>query len=132
MSEDSGATLLLAIYIPGHMPDLQPDDAELYADVFVGVVNEERVRNGGADEVGFDTPAVEPVEVSAIPAPQWLTPETLARLREPRATALLASGWRIVRTSTCQCGMPDSEHFDGVHRLDAYPCEEHIVEEYPS
>jgi hypothetical protein len=66
---DHGATLFFALWIPGAMTDADPD---MCADVFARIINEERIRNGG---LGRE------VEVSAIPAPQWLTSETLARLR---------------------------------------------------
>lgn len=77
------ATLLVALSLPGDgWTDQDPDDI---ADVLVAIINEERVRNGGVDaaddEAGFDRPEVEPVMVSAIPAPQWLTAEALANLR---------------------------------------------------
>ena len=81
--QPTGATLFLALSIPGVDPSMDP---EIIADSIALVLNEDRVRNGGVDaalddDAGFDRPEVEPVMVAAIPAPQWLTPETLANLR---------------------------------------------------
>lgn len=39
---------------------------------------------------------------------------------------LHAAGWRIVRTSSCQCGQPDGVHGDA----DIYPAGERIVAEW--
>lgn len=80
------ATLLIALSLPGDgWTEQDPDDI---ADVLVAIINEERVRNGGADTVGFDSPEVEPVMVSAIPSP------AVAHLRDlgepPRC-----GGWRL-------------------------------------
>lgn len=76
-----GAHLFFAVYMPDVDPQDENNDPDMIADALVGIINEERVRNAGADAVGFDSPEVKPVMVSGIPAPQWLTPETLANLK---------------------------------------------------
>jgi hypothetical protein len=72
-------TLLLALYMPddGFDPnlDFDPDDS---ADGLVAIINEERRRN--AIEAGRPD-WYRPVTVSAIPAPQWVTADSLAKLR---------------------------------------------------
>lgn len=81
---------------------------------------------GPLDPVDIAAEALRPLTVFAYPSHEHVT-----EMAHTALEALHAAGWRIVQTSTCQCGDPDIEHGDGVHRLDAYPCEERIVKEWP-
>jgi hypothetical protein len=86
----SGMTrdLFLAITIPD---DIAPgeDDPDEVADILVALLNRQRVTTAMAREIlasgnveAVDAAIdVERIMVHAIPSPQWLTPETLARLR---------------------------------------------------
>lgn len=66
----SGATLLLALWIPDANPAaLDPDEV---ANELVGVINERYAAHW----------LLSTVEVSPTPAPQWLTAGALARLYE--------------------------------------------------
>jgi hypothetical protein len=65
------STFLLALSIPGLDPDV--DDPEEIADRIALTLTDHPV-HGGTDKPGE-------VMVSAIPAAQWLTPQTLANLR---------------------------------------------------
>jgi hypothetical protein len=67
-------TLLVAFVIPGLDGSEDGDDAEAMADVLCGIINEERERNWPENP--------QPIGVSAIPAAQWVTTESLGRLRE--------------------------------------------------
>lgn len=71
MTDNLGATFLFAVWVPDATHDLDPD---VTADEFVYMLNQQRMKAGGTDHF-------KPVEVSAIPAPQWVTPETMDRLR---------------------------------------------------
>jgi hypothetical protein len=70
-----GATLLLALYIPRADRETNPDQI---VDELVAMINEERQRI--ADEADWHD-YYRPIEVSAIPSPQWVTPESLRALR---------------------------------------------------
>lgn len=70
-------TLLVAFVLPedkGEWTEVEPDDI---ADGFRDIINEEWERNA-ASRPGYYTPC----EISAIPAPQWVTAESLQRLRD--------------------------------------------------
>lgn len=102
--ETRPATLLIGILFPDVDRDTDP---EITADTVVAILNEERVRNGGVDaalddDAGFDRPEVEPVMVSAIPPAQWMTSETLTRLRHSEelriaAEAEVAVAYDVIR-----------------------------------
>lgn len=69
-------TLLVAFVLPedkGEWTEVEPDDI---ADGFRDIINEEWERNA-ASRPGYYTPC----EISGIPAPQWLTAESLRTLR---------------------------------------------------
>lgn len=73
---ETHATLMFALSIPG--VDLatvvgDSDSADMFADEFALILNEERERN--------DPENWKPVMVSAIPGPRWVTPATIDRLR---------------------------------------------------
>jgi hypothetical protein len=68
--EKEGATLLLALHIPGYVAD---DDPDMAADCLVGIINEERRHNGGGRS--------DDVTVSVFPACEWMTADTMERLR---------------------------------------------------
>jgi len=78
--------LFLAITIPD---DLIPgeDDPDAIADEIVRLLNDQRIRAVAARAIldgSYDVDGgafVERILVNAIPAPQWLTPETLRNLR---------------------------------------------------
>lgn len=67
------ATLFLAISFPLDDVNDEDIDPEQVADELVVMLNEVRQNNGAP----FD----ERLMVSALPAPQWLTPESLAKLK---------------------------------------------------
>ena len=68
---DSGATFLVAFWIPNCD---RTEDPEMMADCLAQIINEERANNWPENP--------QPIGVSAIPAAQWVTPETLALFRE--------------------------------------------------
>lgn len=72
MSESRGAFLFLALFVPNADPER--DDPDALADDLVRTIN-----GAGAPPYG------DAVMVGGIPAPQWLTPETLANLRRAAA-----------------------------------------------
>ena len=83
-------TLLIAFVVPFHEGDEIDDiDPDIMADEFALMVNEDRQRN--ADDAGRPDYFL-PVEVSAIPAPQWVTSETMQRLRNNDAEIVRLRG----------------------------------------
>lgn len=76
----SGGTLLLALYIPDADPTVIDPDA--LADEIADAINDQQVPHGSYG-------LLSPVEVSAIPGPQWVTAESLARLRVAADTDLV-------------------------------------------
>lgn len=72
MSDESTHLLLvLCVPDPTDMDD-DPEYADALADCFVSIINDERRRNGGRQ--------YKPVTINAIPGPQLLSNEGLARL----------------------------------------------------
>lgn len=69
MTDDGNAFLFLTLMIPGADDTLDPD---MLADELVTMLNEAREANGGP---------YGRIMLGLLPAPQWLTPETLANLR---------------------------------------------------
>ena len=82
------AQLFLAIQVP---PDFMPEenDPDAIADELVNLLNQKRqiaasarAILGGTYDPETGGPHPEPFIVGGIPSPQWLTAETLVRLRE--------------------------------------------------
>jgi hypothetical protein len=76
-----------------------------------------------------DTPESprDPVEiVERVLSGEGKDPDVALYEAETSLKELRGAGWRIVRTSTCECGQPDAIH-GGAER---YPTEERIVEEW--
>lgn len=71
-SDERGATLLVAFWIPDADHDIDPEQV---ADEFAYMLNQQRMKAGGIKHF-------KPVEVSGIPPAQWVTVEALRRLRE--------------------------------------------------
>lgn len=69
-------TILIAFVLPEDKGDWTEVEADDIADGFRDIINEEWERNA-ASRPGYYTPC----EVSAIPAPQWVTTESLRELR---------------------------------------------------
>lgn len=69
-------TILIAFLLPDDKGDWTEVEADDIADGFRDIINDEWERNA-ASRPGYYTPC----EISAIPAPQWVTAESLRDLR---------------------------------------------------
>jgi hypothetical protein len=95
--DQGGGTLLLALWVPGAAGE---PDAETMADVFAWCINEHRHSSDFLTRLGD-------VEVSAIPTPQWLTPQTLAQLRAAAAGHVANTQPKVLYAGPAQPHPPD-------------------------
>lgn len=90
-------TILIAFLLPDDKGDWTEVEADDIADGFRDIINEEWERNA-ASRPGYHTPC----QISAIPAPQWVTAESLVNLR-----AMVADGAKLANFL--------AEHSEGAH-----------------
>lgn len=105
-------TILIAFVLPGDKGEWTEVEADDIADGFRDIINEEWERNG-ASRPGYYAPC----EISGIPAPQWVTAESLRTLR---AAPEMESALRGVRAHLVELQWRELPDVDlAIARIDA-------------